>query len=489
MKILFAASEAVPFIKSGGLADVAGSLTLAMRNRGQACRVVLPLYEDIPQELKQNMKFLTYFNVSLGWRNQYCGVFESTLNGLKFYFLDNEYYFKRRGLYGFFDDGERFAFFSKAILEMVNYVDFSPEVIHCNDWQTALVPVYRHVFYAQNSFYAEIKTVFTIHNIAYQGLSDFSCLGNLLGLPDWAGSLVEFEGNINLLKGAIETSHAFTTVSPNYAKEIAGGHADASGYDFGRGLTPFIRERAWKLTGIRNGVDENSNDPSTDCSLYQNYSKKDFRSGKKENKIRLQERLGLASDPDVPLVAIVSRIDARQKGCQLVIEAIERGLMDNNRMQFVLLGAATGGDREGEYMEHVFKNLEERYRGRLAAYIGFVHELAQKVFAAADIFLVPSRYEPCGLTQMIAMRYGAIPVVRSTGGLADTVADSLDGKGNGFVFNRYDGRDLLAAIERALGGYENTQGWGILVKRAMECGCGWDNGPSDEYIQLYKGLL
>jgi len=294
---------------------------------------------------------------------------------------------------------------------------------------------------------------------------------------------------INLVKGAMQTANFIVTVSPNYAMEISGNHLGTVNYDFGQGLTPFLNYESWKLRGILNGVDMNSIDPSRDNNLYVKYNSYNFQWGKGENKRRVQERLGLQQRADVPLIGIVTRIDSMQKGCQLVLEVLNSGLLDCFDAQFVLLGCAADGDNEGKQMEYGFWDIENRYRGRAVAYIGFLPELAQKIYAASDIYLMPSKYEPCGLSQIIAMKYGAIPVVRETGGLSDTVQDSMCGSGNGFRFRYYNGHDLRFAIERALWGYSDRSGWNALTKRAMECDFSWDSGPVYEYIHLYEKLM
>ena len=489
MRVLYAASEARPFIASGGLADVAGSLPQSLKRKGIDCRVVIPLYSSMPWHMRNQLRFITHFEVPVSWRQRYCGVFWAEHDGVTYYFLDNEYYFQRQTMYDEYDNAERFAFFSRAVLEFLPYIDFKPDIINANDWQTALTPIYLNLYYSRVGWYSGIKTVFTIHNLAYQGKYGFEFYNDTLGLPDWAINLVECDKKLNLIKGAMQTSYFIVTVSPNYAREITGYHRDTASYDFGQGLTPFLKKESWKLRGILNGVDMNNIDPSRDNNLYVNYNSNDFKWGKEENKRRLQERLGLHQRTDVPLIGIVTRIDSKQKGCQLVLEALNSGLLDCFDAQFVLLGCAADGDKEGKQMEDGFRDIENRYRGRAVAYIGFVPELAQKIYAASDIYLMPSKYEPCGLSQIIAMKYGAIPVVRETGGLSDTVQDSMYGNGNGFRFRLYNGWDLRFAIERALYGYRDRNGWGILTKRAMECDFSWDSGPVYEYMHLYEKLL
>lgn len=472
MKCLFCTSEALPFAASGGLGDVAGSLPQALRQRLIGCRIVMPLYDDIPKELRDEMRFITSLSVPVSWRRQYCGVFEARYGGVIYYLLDNQYYFKRTGLYGHYDDAERFAFLSRAALEMLPYIDFKPDIIHCNDWQTALVPIYYSLFYANNDWYAGMKTVFTIHNIQYQGKYGMELLEDVLGLPDYNLSVVEFDKCINLMKGAIETANRVTTVSPTYAQEILDPW-------FSHGLDPILRERAWKVSGILNGIDTTGYNPETDTNIYANYSVQDI-SGKAANKQALQERLGLQQDANVPLIGMVTRM-VPHKGLDLVKDGLER-LMNEENVQFVILGT---GDWE---YESFFKAMQEKYPGRFVACFGFVPELSRKIYAGADIFLMPSKSEPCGLSQMIALRYGAIPVVRETGGLKDSIHDSGDGEGNGFTFVNYDTEDMLNAVRRALDGYRQNDGWKVLMERAMNSDNSWGHS-ANEYIKLYRALL
>lgn len=471
MKVLFASSEALPFAASGGLADVAGSLPRAVRARLVGCRVVMPLYESVPQELRQQMNFLTSLSVPVAWRRQYCGVFEAHVNGVIYYLLDNQYYFKRAGLYGHYDDAERFAFFSRAVLEMLSYIDFKPDILHANDWQTALVPVYYKLFYRNREGYAGMKTVYTIHNIQYQGKYGFEILGDVFGIPDEARSLVEHDGCINLMKGGIEAADRVTTVSPTYAEEILDPW-------YAHGLDSILRERQWKLQGILNGIDTESNNPATDPLVEAHYSADDI-SGKAECKRLLQERLNLPLRPDAPMIAMVTRL-AAHKGMDLVKYAIE-GLLKED-VQFVLLGS-------GEWVyENFFRELQGRYPGKMSYCFGFVPELAHKIYAAADIFLMPSQSEPCGLAQMIACRYGTVPVVRETGGLKDSIRDCGDGEGMGFTFLSYNADDMMNALHRALGAYNNQADWSVLVNRCMTADFSWGRS-ANEYIRLYRALL
>ncbi len=472
MKVLFVASEAQPFAASGGLADVAGSLPHALRQRLIGCRIVMPLYDEIPQGLKDQMRFITSFSVPVSWRRQYCGVFEMRYNGVIYYFIDNQYYFQRQGLYGHYDDAERFAYFSRAVLEMLPYIDFKPDIIHCNDWQTALVPTYYNLFYAQNDWYSGIKTIFTIHNIQYQGKYGTELYEEVVGIPPHGRSILDCDGCINYMKGAIETANRVTTVSPSYAWEIRDPW-------FSHGLDSILNARAWKLRGILNGIDTTSYNPATDIQLYAHYSADDL-SGKAVNKQKLQERLGLEQNPDIPIIAMVTRL-VSHKGLDLVKYALDQ-LMREEYVQFVILGS---GDWE---YESFFRSMQDRYAGRLCACHGFIPELSRKIYAGADIFLMPSKAEPCGLSQMIALRYGTIPVVREVGGLRDSIQDSGTGEGNGFTFANYDAMDMLGCIRRAIAGYWQRDGWEILVKRAMNCDNSWSKSAT-EYINLYREVM
>ncbi len=472
MKVLYCTSEARPFAATGGLADVAGSLPQALRLRLIGCRVVMPLYEDIPQNLRDSMKFITSLSVPVAWRRQYCGVFEARSGGVIYYLIDNQYYFKRNGLYGHYDDAERFAFLSRAALEMLPYIDFRPDVIHCNDWQTALIPIYFSLFYANNDWYRGIKTILTIHNIQYQGKYGKELMEDVLGIPQSGMPVLEYDDCINLLKGGIETANRVTTVSPTYAQEILDPW-------FSHDLDGILKERQWKLSGILNGIDTVSYNPETDGDLFANYSS-DAPGGKAKNKLGLQERLGLNQEPDVPLIGMVTRM-VSHKGLDLVKEALDQ-IMRETDAQFVILGS---GDWE---YETFFKEMQIKYPGRLCACFGFIPELSRKIYAAADVFLMPSKSEPCGLSQMIALRYGAIPVVRETGGLKDSIQDSGDGEGNGFTFQTYNSGDMLYAVSRALKGYQNKEGWNILVERAMKCDFSWGRS-ANEYIRLYREVI
>ncbi len=472
MKVLYAASEALPFIASGGLGDVAGSLPQALRKRLVGCRVVMPLYDGIKQELKDTMKFITNICVPVAWRRQYCGIFEAKAGGVIYYLLDNQYYFKRDALYGFYDDAERFAFFSRAILEMLPHIDFKPDIIHCNDWQTALTPLYYSTIYANQPGYENIKTVFTIHNIQYQGVYGEELIDNVVGIDHAYRNLIEYDGAVNLMKGGIECANAVTTVSPSYATEILDPW-------FSHGLDPILKERSFKLRGILNGIDVINYDPETDKDIFKNYTADNIR-GKYVNKRELQKLLGLPEKSDTPVMGMVTRL-VSHKGLDLC-KAVLDELLATTDIQLVVLGS-------GDYQyEEFFRGLAARYPDKVGLCLGFIPDLARKIYAGADIFLMPSKSEPCGLSQMVALRYGTIPIVRETGGLRDSVQDSGDNEGNGFVFSSYNAHDMLHAIRRAVEGYSDKKGWSILVKRAMDSDNSWGKS-ANEYIKMYKELL
>jgi len=471
MKVLFATSEAYPFAMSGGLADVSGALPKALRKRFVGARVIMPLYSTIPEELKEKMTYICNITVSVAWRRQYCGIFEAHMDGVIYYFIDNQYYFKRDGLYGFYDDAERYAFFSRAILEVLPHINFKPDIIHCNDWQTALVPVYLDTFYKYDEFYKDIKTVFTIHNIQYQGKYGRELTEDVLGIPYDKESLIEYDGCVNFMKGAIQCSHKVTTVSPTYSKEILDPY-------YSHGLDPILKEFTYKLTGIVNGIDCDVYNPETDSLIYKNYSV-DTISDKAYNKQCLQKELGLPEKADVPIIGIVSRL-VNHKGFDLVKCVFEELLKAD--LQFAILGS-------GEWeCESFFSEMAEKYPEKVGLTVGFNTTLAHKIYAGADIFLMPSKSEPCGLSQMVALRYGTVPIVRTTGGLNDTIRDSGDGEGNGFTFASYNAHDMQEAVWRSLAGYMDKSGWEVLRKRAMLCDNSW-SVSANAYIRLYKEIL
>ncbi len=470
MNVLYAIGEANPFIANGGLGEVAASFTRSIREKLINCRIVIPLYSDIPESMRSKFKYITNFLVPVGWRQQYCGIFEAHLSGAIYYFIDNEYYFKRNGLYGHPDDGERFAFFSRAVLEMIKFINYPPNIIHSNDWQTALIPVYRKLLYGQMKEYKNIKTVFTIHNLLYQGQFGKEFFSDVIGLNSWDLPVLEYNGHLNLIKGAIETADAVTTVSRSYAKEIMEPC-------YGNGLDEILRNNSCKIYGITNGMDTGRYDPETDESILKNYSANDI-SGKAANKAALQKLFHLPVDDSVPVIGMVTRM-IDQKGLDLFREVIEDILC--NKTQIIMLGT---GDALNETF---FLDIAKRYPVKMAIKVGFHPDIARKIYAGADMFLKPSKSEICGLSQMAALRYGTIPIVHETGGLKDTVTDCADGNGNGFTFKNYNSEEMLNAINRGLELYCDRAEWNNLIKRAMSCNNCWQNS-ADKYIRLYKKL-
>ena len=473
MKVLYVASEALPFMASGGLGDVAGSLPQALRKRLIGCRVVMPLYDTIKQELKDKMTFVTNISVPVAWRRQYCGIFQAKHEGVIYYFIDNQYYFKRDTIYGHYDDAERFTFFARAVLEILPVVDFKPDIIHCNDWQSALTPVFYTTLYSKDPWYQGIKTVFTIHNIQYQGTYGMELVNDVIGLNPADTSVVEYDGDVNFMKGAIECADKVTTVSPSYAGEILDPW-------YSHGLDTILRERQWKLQGILNGIDIINYDPETDKAISKNYSVKDVKAGKAANKADLQKAMGLPEKPDTPIIGLVSRL-VSHKGLDL-IKGILDELLYTTDVQVAVLGS---GDWQ---YENFFKEMQAKYPDKLAATIGFIPALSRKVYAGSDLFLMPSKSEPCGLSQMIALRYGTVPIVRETGGLRDSITDSGDGQGNGFTFKTYNAHDMLGAIRRGLDAYWDKANWEVLVDRAMNSDYSWGKS-ANEYIKMYKEVL
>ena len=468
-KILFVGSEVLPFAATGGLGEVLGSLPKALAARGDYdVRVMMPYYSDIGEQYRNSAKYLCNYNVGLSWRNLYCGLFELKQDNVTYYFIDNEYYFHRDGLYGFYDDGERYAFFCKAVMDSFYFIDFMPDIIHANDWQTALIPIYNN-----SKYHYDIKLIFTIHNIEYQGQYDLKILPTVFDLPPEAGAYVEYEGCINLVKGAIETSDCVTTVSESYAKELE----DPA---FAHGLQDMIKKNNWKTRGILNGIDAEGYDPATDTAIAHNFTSTDF-SGKVQDKLELQRLAGLREDAGVPVIAIISRLVAH-KGLDLITKAMEN-IVRNCEVQLVVLGK---GDRK---YEDYFIWLQNQYNGKVSAMITYNKDLSRKVYAGADMFLMPSKAEPCGLSQMIACRYGTVPIVRETGGLRDSIVDCSYGEGNGFTFADYNPDDMANAIYRAIDlYYNNPEGWDKLRKYISTIDFSWAKS-ADKYDEMYSWLL
>ena len=467
-KILFVAAEATPFIQTGGLADVIGSLSCALAKTGKFdVRVVIPLYSDIKKEFRDKFTYLGNLYVHLAWRNQYCGVFSYEKDGVIFYFIDNEFYFKRPGCYGYFDDGERFAFFSRAVLEIMPFLNFYPEVMHCHDWQAALAAIYLKTNYCFRPEYQFIRSLFTIHNIEYQGQYSLDILSSLFDIYGKYQYLVEYNNSINLMKGAIEVSERFSTVSPRYAEEIKDAY-------YAHGLDPIIRNNAFKLRGILNGIDDKGYNSELDSHLFANFTPDDM-SGKAVCKAELQKMLNLPVKPDTPVISMISRL-VSHKGLDLVTNVIEELLQDD--VQLVVLGT-------GDYQyESFFRDLARRYPEKVSANIQFNGDLSRKIYSGSDIFLMPSKSEPCGLSQMIACRYATVPVVRETGGLYDSIKP-LE---NGYTFANYNAHDMLYVIRKAVEDYKNKEEWAKIRYRAAVSDFSW-NKSAKEYEALYMEML
>ncbi|MBS4191807.1 glycogen synthase GlgA [Bacillus sp. FJAT-49705] len=475
MKVLFVVSECVPFVKSGGLADVAGSLPKEIFKQGTDIRVILPKYGLILNEYKSKMTKKAEFTVKVGWRNQYCGIEEIEYQGITYYFVDNEYYFHREKLYGAYDDGERFAFFNRAVLDALPFIPFYPDVIHCHDWHTGMIPFLLRVEYQAKKGYEFIRTVFTIHNLQFQGIMPNHALADLLCLSDrhFHVDQLEFYGNINFMKGAIVAADKITTVSPTYKNEIQMEH-------YGEKLHLLLQHRSSDLEGILNGIDETIYNPENDNFLTESYNHKNLKK-KSVNKLHIQKQFGLPIADKIPLIAMVTRL-TEQKGLDL-LHCVFQELMSDN-IQMLILGT---GDVQ---YEQFFREMELAYPNKFRAYIGFDEGIAHQIYAAADLFLMPSKFEPCGLGQMIAMKYGAIPIVRETGGLNDTVQSFNEGtgKGNGFSFKHFNAHDMLFTIQRALSFYRDESCWNVIVINAMTMDYSWARSAY-QYNCLYAEII
>ncbi len=472
MKILYVTSEALPFVSSGGLADVSGSLPGAVNKITDFdIRVVLPLYKSVKENFEKELVYLTNFTVTLSWRRLYCGVFVIEKNGVKYYFLDNEYYFLRDSVYGDFDDGERFAFFSKAVLDLMNAINFFPNVLHANDWQSALSVVYLKKIYINDSRYKNVKTIFTIHNIMYQGRYNENIFSDIVGLPEYCKEDVMQDGDINFMKGAIQTADTVTTVSPSYKEELLRGE---NSYQ----MEYILNRRRNEFLGIVNGIDTEFYNP-TNNDIYKKYQS-DFNTYKSENKIHLQKETGLYEDAEIPVLSIISRL-CKQKGVDIMKSALEN-VLSNTPVQLIVLG-------KGDYMEEeFFKYLQSKYPDKVRCYIKFDKDMSKRIYAGSDIFLMPSLTEPCGIAQMIACRYGTVPVVRETGGLRDTIKcyNPHDEKETcGFTFYDYNSDCLKDTIYRALELYKDKNKWQKLSLRAMNYDFSWEKSAR-LYSEVYK---
>lgn len=473
MKILMVGAEAVPFASTGGLGDVMGSLPGALAAQGEVdVRAVMPLYAAINPAYRAQMRKVCEFTVHLSWRQQYCGVYEYKKNGATYYFLDNEYYFKRPALYGQYDDGERFAFFCHAVLDMLPLLGFFPDILQANDWQAALSVIYLKQKYYADWRFANIKTVYTIHNIDYQGIYDLAILGDIFDLPDSVRSVVEFDGCINLTKGAIVSCDRLTTVSRRYAEELR------SPYFSGR-LSAILCQYADKTSGIVNGIDLSYYNPVSDSDIKFPYRAGQCE-GKAENKLELQRILGLPESPTTPVIAMVSRL-ASHKGFDLVRCVLEEMLQWN--IQFVLLGTGEAA------LEEYFTDIANRYPSKVGVVLAFNKSLSKQIYAGADMFLMPSKSEPCGLSQMIASVYGAVPIVREIGGLYDTIKpfDPQTGEGNGITFVSYNAHDMMDAVRRAVQLYEQPALWEKLMYHAMTHDFSWD-ASAKGYLDIFESL-
>jgi starch synthase len=472
MKVLFVASEANPFIKTGDLGDVAYALPKALRKLGIDARVIIPKYSIIPLSYKNCIENTISFKVTVGWREQYCGLDYLTYEGIPYYFVDNEYYFNRPKLYGYDDDAERFSYFSKAVLESIKYMgDFIPDIIHCNDWQSGIVPVLLKEHYSEDARYNKIKTLFTIHDLKNQGIFPKEILGDLLNLNEkyFNEDELKFHDSISFMKGGIVFSDIVTTVSSTYAKEIQTPF-------YGEGLGGLLSSKSEKLYGIVNGIDDDLYNPKENKKIYQDYDLNSINQ-KVKNKLKLQEEICFTINENIPMIGIVTKL-VKQKGLDLIVDKLDELLSLD--LQIVLLG---NGD---EYYEDIFQFYASRYPSRISTNIIFNEELAQKIYAASDMFLMPSLFEPSGTEQLIALKYGSIPITHETGGLKDTVMfySKYTGNGNGFSFNNYNSEELLDAVNRALDLYKDKASWNNLVSNAMMSNNSWGNSAKN-YMKLY----
>ena len=477
MKILFTASECVPFVKTGGLADVVGALGPVLAKKGHDVRVILPMYTAIAQKWQEQMEYLLDFEVQLGWRRQFCGVQVLKKDGVTYYFLDNKYYFGRPYIYGLGgDEYERYGFFCRAALNLLPLIDFAPDVLHAHDWQSGMIPALLKIQYAHLPFYADIRTMYTIHNLQYQGVFGIKEVQDVLGLGDglWSSDKLECYGCANFMKAALVYADAITTVSPSYAEEITTAY-------YGERLDGLIRARHESVFGVLNGIDINEYDPETDPMIVKNYTIETL-DDKVENKLKLQEALGLEVNPDIPLIAMVGRL-SNQKGLDLVDHVLGDIMAED--VQLVVLGMG-----EARYT-NLFSWAEQQYRGKMAARFAMDHELAHRLYASADFFLMPSQFEPCGLSQLISLRYGTVPIVRETGGLRDTVLsyNEYTKEGNGFTFLNYNAHDMLYVIKRALSYYKDQpEVIKELRTRGMQGDYSWANS-ADKYVSLYEKIV
>ncbi len=475
MRILFAGAECAPFVKTGGLGDVLGALPNELAERGDDVGVVLPLYQDIPDKYRQKMQYQGNFIVPVGWRNQYCGIFTYKHHGVTYFFIDNEYYFKRPGIYGYYDDGERFAYFQQAVIMMMERFNFIPSILHCNDYHTAFIPFLLHEKWGFVDAYRGIKTVLTIHNLEFQGKYNAKTLPGFFNMGyDWFDSgIVRQSGDVNWMKTGILYADRVTTVSPSYAREIQTP-------EFGQGLDGILRMCSHKVTGILNGIDFKRYNPETDPDIKANYNVRKLRK-KVQNKIALQKELGLKRAAHIPLIGMVTRLTAK-KGCQLLVDELDNILQFN--VQVAILG---NGD---PFYEHALSEIAKRHPGKMSLTLAFDTKLAQRIYAGADSFLMPSAFEPCGLSQLIALHYGTLPVVHQIGGLADTVwvYDKTKNEGTGFGFKEFSGYQMVQAIKKMLAAYGEKDIWFKMQRTAMKSDFSWHKSASD-YQWIYGELV
>lgn len=475
MKILFSATEAYPFIRTGGLGDVIGALSKELGKLGEDVRVIIPKYKGIKEDLKNKINYIKHIFVDVGWRHQYCGIEELKVNNVQFYFIDNEYYFNRDNLYGYYDDAERFAFYDRAVLEILKAINWYPDIIHCNDWQCGMIPVLYKLEYRNKDEYPDIKFIYSIHNLLFQGNFGKEVLGELFGydLQQFNNGGLSFNDGISYMKGGINYSEKVLTVSCTYAEEIKTP-------EYGECMDELLSNKGGDLKGILNGIDYEEYNPLTDELIEKRYDI-DSIENKMENKLALQRELGLEENKNIPIISIVSRLTS-QKGIDLIKEIIDCVL--TKEVQFVVLG--TG---EWEY-EEFFKGLEKRYPNKVATRITFDNKLSHKIYAGSDMFLMPSKFEPCGLGQLIALRYGNVPIVRETGGLKDTIEayNKFEFTGNGFSFYNYSSIELKNCIFEALEIYKRKDEWSNLIKTAMSCDNSWKKS-SLEYKRIYESFF
>ncbi|MFD0586764.1 glycogen synthase GlgA [Paenibacillus sp. GCM10027627] len=474
MNVLFATSEAVPLAKTGGLGDVTGALPKALRHHGVDARVILPKYEEIPEAYLGLFHRIAEFHVSFGWRNQYCGLLAATIDGTVYYLIDNEFYFRRRGLYGYGDDAERFVFFCFAVMEAARYMDFRPQLVHCHDWQTGLIPFLLKTRYAFDPAWAYAKSIFTIHNLKYQGLFGVDLIKELTGAGDemFSADTLEFHGAASCMKGGIVYADGLTTVSETYAHEIQTPY-------YGEGLHDLLRWRGGDLAGIVNGIDEELFDPMNDSALHTPY--RNSLSRKRKNKTDLQQELGLTVSEETPLIGIVSRL-VEQKGFDLIAAVLDELLQED--VQLAVLGAGE------EKYERLFRHAASKYSGKAVLWHGYNDRMARRIYGGSDMFVMPSKFEPCGLSQLIALRYRSVPIVRETGGLRDTVLayNEYTGDGNGFSFLNYNAHDFLHTVKRALSLFREEETWKRIVQNGARADYSWSQSAK-AYAELYARLV